>query len=145
MNLMSKSLSSWLSQRSRNQPLPTLGVRELEVMKTLWRQGELSAQKMLTHSREEALSLSTMQSTLERLHRKGLLERRKSGRQYFYKAAISQSDLISRMLQDMTALISDGDMAPMLSGIMDFVGEQNANLVVEQADEMLEPKDNQES
>lgn len=135
MKSISENLSNWFGQRSRNQPLPTLGARELEAMKTLWRQGELSAQLMLTHTCEEALSLSTMQSTLERLHRKGLLERRKSGRQYFYTAAISQSDLISRMLQDMAVQISDGDMAPMLSGIMDFVGEGNAPLIAECSDE----------
>lgn len=135
MKLMSKTLSGWFGQRARNQPLPSLGARELEVMKILWRHGELSAQLMLAHFSEESLSLSTMQSTLERLHRKGLLARRKCGRQFFYLAAISQTSMISLMLQDIATQISDGDMAPMISGIMDFVGEEHSDLLSAQAQE----------
>ncbi len=129
MKSIGQTLTLWFSQGAKNQPLPSLGARELDVIKCAWQHGEQTAQQMLTHFEHEALSLSTLQSTLERLHRKGLFSRRKCGRQYRYTCVMSQSEMISRMLEDIACQISDGDMAPMLSGIMDFVGEENSELL----------------
>ena len=133
MKSIGQTLTLWFSQGARNQPLPSLGARELDVIKCSWQYGEQSAQQMLIHFQQEDLSLSTLQSTLERLYRKGLLSRKKCGRQYFYTSVMSQSEMITRMLEDIASQISDGDMAPMLSGIMDFVGEENSELLASHA------------
>lgn len=122
MKGLEKGLSRWL-KKDHYQPFPTLGSREIEVLKFLWREGEQTAQQTLSFFANEQISLSTIQSTLERLHRKNLLLRKKHGRSYTYQAAISQSDLISHLLQDITTQVSDGDIAPLISGFMSFVGE----------------------
>lgn len=124
MTKIDKVLQRWLGHRPAKPPMPALGPRELEVLKILWREDELTAQTILERSPSANLSLSTMQSTLERLYRKDLIERNKSGRSYVYTAAINQSTAISRLLQDLAFDISDGDMAPMISGFMDFIGEE---------------------
>ncbi len=125
MKNLGKGLSQWFGQRQKKMKVPSLGTREIEVLRILWREGELSAQQVLEHVENEDVSLSTMQSTLERLHRKELLTREKSGRYYVYTACISQSSIISSLLQDIASQISGGDMAPMISGFIEFVEEDS--------------------
>lgn len=125
MKNIGKGLSQWFGSRRQQMQVPTLGAREIEVLQILWQQGELSAQQVLPYIENETISLSTMQSTLERLHRKKLLNRIKSGRYFLYTASVSQASIISCLLQDIASQISDGDMAPMISGFMEFVGEES--------------------
>ncbi len=125
MKKLSKGLSHWLSDRRAQHRLPALGERELDVLKILWRHPELSAQQVLDRCDDTRIGLSTMQSTLERLHRKELLTRRKTGRAYLYTASLSQRSLISQLLEDIVEHISDGDVSPMVSSFMDYMGDDN--------------------
>ena len=125
MKNLGKGLSQWFGCREKKTQVPSLGVREIEVLRILWREGELSAQQVLSFIEDEEISLSTMQSTLERLHRKALLSRVKSGRYYLYTASVSQSSMISSLLQDIASQLSGGDMAPMISGFIEFVGDES--------------------
>ncbi len=124
MKGITEGLGRLLDQRRKKNRGPTLGSRELEVMKILWGEGELSAQQVLERLTDESLSLSTMQSTLERLHRKELVRRQKSGRFYIYQATVTRETIISQLLGDIAQQISDGDMAPMISGFMSFVDQE---------------------
>lgn len=127
MKGIEKGVGRWLKRRTRTNTLPSLGSREIDVLKLLWREGELTAQQALSCFANEQITLSTLQSTLERLHRKSLVNRQKTGRFYTYTAAISQSHMISHLLYDITDQISDGDMAPMISGFMSFVGDESVS------------------
>lgn len=113
-----------LLRSSRRQKTPVLGVRELAVMKILWRGETLSAQEVLNLSSHNNLSLSTIQSTLERLYRKELVFRKKSGRSYLYQPAVSRSAMITQLLGDIAEQISDGEMAPMISGFMNLIDQE---------------------
>lgn len=124
MKDLDKIKSRWFQKRPVKKQMPQLGARELEAMKILWRNGQLSSQQVLQQLGSSSISLSTMQSTLERLHRKELVARSKSGRLYLYTAAMGQSDMIRNLLQDMSMQISDGDMAPMISGFMGFLSDE---------------------
>lgn len=117
---------------------PLLGERELEVMKIYWQADALSAKEVLAKLSSSALSLSSMQSTLERLYRKKLLLREKQGRFYVYRAAISRSEMISQLLGDISEQISDGEMAPIISGFMDFLGQKSSKSVHDDVKEAVE-------
>jgi predicted transcriptional regulator len=54
----------------------------------------------------DPLTLSTVQSTLERLVRKGLLQRHKCSRAFIYTPAISRQDLIGRMVAELVSELS---------------------------------------
>ena len=123
MNPLSNRLGQLLSSLSSTAPAPALGERELEVMKILWQGEALSAKAVLQRTAERELSLSTMQSTLERLHRKGLLHREKAGRFFVYQAAVTRAQMISQLLGDITEQICDGDVAPLVSGFTHFCSE----------------------
>ena len=124
MKSVSMTLEQLLRSRQSKPRTPTLGGRELDVMKILWRGSALSAQEVLQASGELNLSLSTIQSTLERLHRKELVSRHKTGRFYLYRTTISRSAVISQLLGDIAEQFGEGDMAPMISGFISFIGQE---------------------
>lgn len=107
--------------RKREGRVPDLGAREIDALDRLWSSGQLSAQALLEQMGQTQLTLNTIQSTLERLHRKGLVLREKRGRAYQYTAALSRAQLISRLLRDVADEVGGGELAPMISGFVDFV------------------------
>ncbi|EWH11356.1 CopY family transcriptional regulator [Catenovulum agarivorans DS-2] len=121
----SKSLSNWLNQHRNKPSLPALGAREIQVLKLFWTRESANAQQILAAVGQNDTSLSTIQSTLERLYRKELLNREKIGRSYHYSANISQQQVVHQLLKDISHEISDGNLAPMISGFMDFIAEQD--------------------
>ncbi len=134
---MRAELGRLLGGYRKKQRAPILGGRELEVMKILWREGALCAQQMLQHISDDTLSLSTMQSTLERLHRKALLAREKSGRRYIYRAAVSRSTFISQLIKDIAETIGDGEMAPMVSGFVSYIDYEAPESIPDEVREMI--------
>ncbi len=107
-------------------------------MKILWQAGNLTAKEVLEKLSCPSLSLSSMQSTLERLYRKKLLLREKQGRFYVYSTAVSRSEMITQLLGDIAEQISDGEMAPMISGFMDFIHQNETKPSVEEVQEAIE-------
>jgi predicted transcriptional regulator len=86
-------------QRSSVFPIPFLGELELAVLEFVWQAGEATAKE--THSElgvSRGISLNTVQSTLERLARKGLLERNKRSHAYHYSALVSREALIADLV-----------------------------------------------
>lgn len=129
--------ATFLGIKQKPPRMPALGSRELGVLELFWtaEQPALSAldvqdvmQQGQTQSPTNAISVNTLQSTLERLHRKELLHREKSGRAFIYRAACSKKDIIQRLLHDIAEDMTDGDMAPMISGFMEYVGSQDPAL-----------------
>lgn len=116
-----QGLKHWLN-RLRRPRTPALGRRELDILDVLWRTGGASAQDVLDEL-PESISLSTVQSTLERLHRKDLLSRQKQGRAYVYSARISKARLISSLLHDMSDDLSSGDDTALLCGFIDYLAD----------------------
>lgn len=114
-------LRSGFGARRRKAQTPVLGERELAVLDVLWLEGAQTAQQIIEQMEGWSVSLSTVQSTLERLHRKEMVARSKQARAYVYEARISRSDIISSLLHDMTEEIAGGDMAPVLSGFIDYL------------------------
>lgn len=128
MKVRFPKLIKGLSAR-RRQRLPDLGERELLVLEVLWESGEATAQTVKSAMPDNGISLSTVQSTLERLYRKSLVERVKEGRAYRYGAAVSKSQLITRLLSDMADHVAAGDLAPMISGFIDYVSAEAPELL----------------
>jgi len=105
----------------RSSSLPDLGERELLVLEVLWQRGQGTAQTVRGAMPDAAVSLSTVQSTLERLHRKRLVRRTKEGRAYCYCAGLSRDELISGLLRDLADNVAAGQLAPMISGFLGYL------------------------
>tara|TARA_R110002124_G_scaffold23094_1_gene85948 strand:- start:93 stop:509 length:417 start_codon:yes stop_codon:yes gene_type:complete len=101
--------------------LPQLGELELTLLNALWESADQSAHVLwqkLPDSRSS--SLSTVQSTLERLHRKQLLQREKRGHAYVYRARLGRSELLGKLLGGVIRQLHTGSLEPILSSFVDF-------------------------
>jgi len=106
---------------SQSNSLPRLGELELTLLKALWAnpdQAAASLQQSLPAA--NACSLSTVQSTLERLHRKALVQREKRGHAYLYRARLERSELLGRLLGGVIRQLHNGSLEPILSSFVDF-------------------------
>ena len=69
-----------------------LGELEREIMGEIWRRGETSVREIHAAFDERA-AYTTLMTTLDRLHKKGLLERRKDGRAFLYSPRITSEQM----------------------------------------------------
>ena len=88
---MIRFLKSRRSNRSENALPDALGRLELELMEILWSRGESNVRDVVQHL-ERPLAYTTVMTTLDRLYKKGLLERRMPDRAFIYSARFSQEE-----------------------------------------------------
>ena len=100
---------------------PYLGELELAVLEALWTHGPLDAKA--THriiGTRRGIGLNTVQSTLERLFRKQLLEREKISHAYVYTPAVRREELMEKLIEEVVETFSNGHSEPMLVAFVDL-------------------------
>ena len=107
------------------------GALELRVLDALWRRGgELTVCDIKPDFPGSAYT--TLMTTMDRLHRKGVLERRKVGRAFAYRPLTSrrelESSLVTRALQP---LLAGEGAQPILSFFVEEVSRQDDRLLDE--------------
>ncbi|MEK7260334.1 MAG: BlaI/MecI/CopY family transcriptional regulator [Pseudomonadota bacterium] len=114
-----------IKKRSSSNVLPnTLGELELLVMEALWQQPHQDAKNVCSNiPSNKQPTLSTVQSTLERLYKKGLVDRIKSGHAYTYYASVSRSNLLARLMGDVIHLLHDGRLETILSSFVNVAAD----------------------
>lgn len=99
---------------------PPLGRLERGILDSLWRrQGQSALDIYAELSTQRGITLSTVQTTLERLTRKRLLRRSKQGRSFRYHTAISRDALTARMVSDLVEALSTDDLNGAILGLLD--------------------------
>lgn len=111
-----------------------LGTLERDVLERLWAmEGEASVRRV-QEAFESALAYTTVLTTLDRLFRKGLVERRRDGRAFLYRARLSQDELRRGVASDVidSLLGSNAESArPVMSTFVDVVEQRDAALLDE--------------
>jgi predicted transcriptional regulator len=104
------------------------GALELRVLEALWRRGEATVRDL--HDDFPSAAYTTLMTTMDRLHRKGALERRKDGRAFLYRPAHSreqlESDIVARAI---TPLLRSGGNDPILSCFLDELSRHDATIL----------------
>ena len=78
-----------------------LGDLEIATLEAIWLKGEMDARAIHKQfSKSRGITLSTVQSTLERLYRKDLLTREKVSHAYVYGAAESRAKVMARLVDE---------------------------------------------
>lgn len=80
----------FLRQRGRTK-VPELGTLELELMEILWSRPDVSVREAVDQLRRP-LAYTTVMTTLDRLYKKGLLDRRKDQRAFFYSPRLTRQE-----------------------------------------------------
>ncbi len=78
-------------QRDAEGPYRHLGPLEFSVMEALWREGGGSVRDVAQRL-ERPLAYTTVMTTLDRLYKKGLLDRRRQERAFWYAPRVSRGE-----------------------------------------------------
>lgn len=131
--MVKSRLLLWGFKRPRELAASAFGALERQVMDIVWERGEVSVRDVVLCF-EEAVAYTTLMTTLDRLYKKGVLARRKSGRAFVYRAAASRHQLEQSVAADLVeGLLGGGGEAtqPLLSSLVDAVGARDRGLLDE--------------
>jgi predicted transcriptional regulator len=108
----------------------SLGALEREILSICWTCGELSVRDVCTRLRS-AVAYTTVMTTMDRLFKKGLLSRIKSGRAFVYKPTVSREELEGAVAAELVHSLLDRDREPLpiLSSLVDAVTERDRALL----------------
>jgi predicted transcriptional regulator len=108
-----------------------LGPLEIQVMEVVWQSGESSVREVV-EKLENRLAYTTVMTTLDRLFKKGLLDRYKSERAFVYTARLSSHEWERQRAGDLVAGFLAGPQPSrdlLLSSLVDAVGHYDAVLL----------------
>jgi len=111
----------------------SLGELEKRVIAVLQTHGEQNVTTVLD-SLGGAYAYTTVMTTLDRLYKKGLLERRKEGRAFVYGIRFTQGEVERTVAEDVLDRLLDsslGRVEPVLATIVDRVSEKDRELLDE--------------
>jgi len=141
-----KDIHEWLDSAPKHENAPVLGKREIEIMTLFWSQSsaqhssqpsaQSSAQysaleivELLNQTTSDTIGLTTVQSTTERLFRKGLLMRNKNGRAFFYSSLQDKNTVISRLISEISDEMSKDDPNAMVEGFVEYFNTKHPSLL----------------
>ncbi len=121
-----------------------LGKLEREVLEQAWQRREVSVRDIYL-AFEERIAYTTLMTTLDRLYKKRLLDRRKDGRAFLYSPSVSQQELEHGIREDVIdGLLGDGaeGVRPVLACIVETVSEHDRELL-DELDRLIKEKKRQ--
>ncbi|HEX5885423.1 MAG TPA: BlaI/MecI/CopY family transcriptional regulator [Pyrinomonadaceae bacterium] len=128
-------------RRPREIACFALGKLERRVLEETWRLGEASVRDIY-HAFDQRIAYTTLMTTLDRLFKKKLLERRKDGRAFVYAAAVSRDDFDRGIKADVVdGLLGQGadGVEPVLACIVDTISERDRELL-DELDRLVQEK-----
>jgi predicted transcriptional regulator len=108
----------------------SLGALEREILEMCWTHQDLNVRAACGLLRSP-VAYTTVMTTMDRLFKKGLLERRKNGRAFVYTASATREELEGAMAAELVqSLLSrdDAEPLPILSSLVDAVSERDRGL-----------------
>jgi|SRR5579859_7299451 len=122
------------------RPISELGELEQRVMDAMW-QARRATVHDICRQMQKSRAYTTIMTTLDRLHKKGLLSRTREGRSFVYVPAVDRNALAeqkTRRFWDLT-LAHGVDQRPVLSCFIDTVTEHDV-AALDQLEELIRNK-----
>ncbi|MCJ8344960.1 BlaI/MecI/CopY family transcriptional regulator [bacterium] len=102
----------------------TIGKLELQVLEMFWQYNSADIKTVHKHIiQSHKVTHNTVQSTVERLFKKGLLDREKVSHAYIYSIAISRQEFLEQYLEDFIDSMS-AEPNVFVSAFVDFSRKQ---------------------
>jgi predicted transcriptional regulator len=118
-------------RRKQSGLAAVFGTLEMRVLETLWALGREASVRDVLDAFPTA-AYTTVMTTMERLHRKGVLERRKDGRAFLYRPVSSREQMESgHLARTLEPLLRGAGAQPILSYLVDEVSRQDERLLDE--------------
>jgi BlaI family penicillinase repressor len=95
---------------------------QLAMMKVMWESGEIAVADLHDALRaERKIAQSTVATLLARMEKKGLVTHRQEGRQYLYRALVSEGQVRRSVVAEVSGLFGrlfEGDVTEMVSHLL---------------------------
>jgi len=116
----------------RFAPSPRLGPFEQHLLEEIWSRGNATVRELLADGKISQ-AYTTVMTTMDRLYKKGLLDRVAEGRAFRYKPRVSQAELQRNAALDgiRHLLQSSSTSSPLLSYLVEAVSAHDAALLDE--------------
>jgi predicted transcriptional regulator len=106
-----------------------LGDLETVVMEALWDSPEQTVSEVESRlRRRRSIAHTTVLTTLDRLHRKGYLNRERRGKAFVYAPRMTRDEFERAMAEEVLGALIGQVGAPALSAFVDLVGNDPATL-----------------
>jgi BlaI family penicillinase repressor len=98
----------------------TLGDLQHAIMRVLWERGEATTADVheVLHG-ERGLAFTTIATMLRKMEEKGVVAHRAEGRQFVYRAIVSEDSVRRTMVGDLVSRLFDGDPAALVAHLVD--------------------------
>jgi predicted transcriptional regulator len=129
-------------RRPREIACFALGKLERQVLEEIWWFGREVSVRDVYRTFDERIAYTTLMTTLDRLFKKNLLERRKDGRAFLYTAAIAREDFDQEIKADVIdGLLGQGadGIQPVLACIVDTISERDREFL-DELDRLVQEK-----
>lgn len=113
-------------------PALNLGDLEMQVLEQLWKLGSGDVRTVhhgLSEDRDN--HPNTVQSALERLFRKGLLDREKRSHAFVYIPRLNREELAARLIEETLHRVRTSAPLPTLAAFVDLAAEQDPSILDE--------------
>ena len=108
-----------------------LGALEREVMAVVWKAGEVNVREACERL-DSAVAYTTVMTTMDRLFKKRLLDRRKVGRAFVYTATATRDEMEGAVATELVQNLLQrhgGEPLPLLSSLVDAVSDRDRALL----------------
>ena len=108
-----------------------LGALEREVMAVVWKAGEINVREACERL-DSSVAYTTVMTTMDRLFKKRLLDRRKVGRAFVYAATATRDEMEGAVATELVQNLLQrhgGEPLPLLSSLVDAVSDRDRALL----------------
>jgi predicted transcriptional regulator len=108
-----------------------LGALEREVMGVVWKAGEINVREACERL-DSSVAYTTVMTTMDRLFKKRLLDRRKVGRAFVYTATATRDEMEGAVATELVQNLLQqhgGEPLPLLSSLVDAVSDRDRALL----------------
>ncbi len=95
---------------------------QLKIMKVLWTNGELGVSQVQGHLKQNEkreFAITTINTILQRLYKKGIVNYRKDGRQYIYRAEVSEKETQTSMTSSLIDKLFKGKSSVLVNHLLE--------------------------
>lgn len=108
-----------------NGPESVLGDLETAVMEACWSLGEFGIKDVHEALKGREIAYTTVQTTIERLYRKGLLRRMGRGRSFVYSPAVNRDEFLAGIARRMLDSLFGNFTEPSIASLVDVLEAQS--------------------
>ena len=95
-----------------------LGDLQVAILRVLWDEGEATVTRVTEALEGKRRAPTTIATMLTKMEKRGMVEHRVDGRQFVYRASVSEQEVTRGMVADLTQKLFEGDVSALVSHLL---------------------------